>query len=68
MIAKHGIIATVEKAVNRKHVTAAYEALVEMGMKDFAFEAVVCRHPTDFSQEAVQRSQERLTQLGEADP
>ena len=60
MIERHGIITAVERAVNRTDVTAGYKALVEMGMQDFAFEAVVCRHPTVFSPEALKRSQERL--------
>ena len=60
MIERRGIITAVERAVNRKEVTAGYKALVEMGMQDFAFEAVVCRHPTVFSAEALKRSQERL--------
>ena len=45
MIERRGIITAVERAVNRKEITAGYKALVEMGMQDFAFEAVVCRHP-----------------------
>jgi hypothetical protein len=60
MIARHGIIIAVERAVNRKEETSGYKALVEMGMSDFAFEAVVCRHPTSFSAEALERSQDRL--------
>jgi hypothetical protein len=60
MIERHGIINAVEKAVNRKDVTVGYTALVKMGMQDFAFEAVVCRHPTVFSAEALKRSRERM--------
>lgn len=60
MIKRHGIITAVERAVNRKDVTSGYKALVEMGMPDFAFEAVVCRHPSLFSAEALKRSRERL--------
>lgn len=60
MIKRHGIITAVERAVNRKDATSGYKALVEMGMPDFAFEAVVCRHPSVFSAEALKRSRERL--------
>jgi hypothetical protein len=60
MIERHGIITAVERAVDRKQVTAGYMALVAMGMQDFAFEAVVCRHPDVFSPGALERSQERL--------
>ncbi len=62
MIKRHGIISAVERAVNRKDVTSGYKALVEMGMQDFAFEAVVCRHPTLFSAEALERSQLRMAE------
>jgi hypothetical protein len=60
MIDRHGIIGAVERAVSRPAETTGYRALVEMGMQDFAFEAVVVRHPELFSQEAVNRSAERL--------
>jgi len=60
MIKRHGIIKAVERAVNRPNETAGYKALVDMGMQDFAFEAVVCRHPTVFSPEALKRSRDRL--------
>ena len=60
MINRHGIINAVERAVNRKEATAGYKALIAMGMQDFAFEAVVCRHPSVFSASALKRSQERL--------
>ena len=60
MIKRLGIIAAVEKVVSRKDESSGYTTLVEMGMSDFAFEAVVCRHPSAFSAEALKRSQERL--------
>jgi hypothetical protein len=37
-----------------------YTALVEMGLQDKAFEAVVLRHPDVFSAAAIRRSKERL--------
>jgi len=60
MIHRHGIIKAVERAVNRPDETSGYTALIEMGMPDLAFEAVVCRHPTVFSADALKRSRERL--------
>lgn len=60
MIKKHGVIEAVERAVKRKDETVGYTALVEMGLEDYAFEAVILRHPTFFSDEAVARSRERL--------
>jgi hypothetical protein len=60
MIKRHGIIEAVERAVNRDAEPQDYTALVEMGLKEFAFEAVILRHPDLFSDAAVQKSQERL--------
>jgi hypothetical protein len=66
MIKRHGIIEAVERAVNRAQETAGYAALMEMGMQDFAFEAVVLRHPELFSAEAIERSSERLKEWQKA--
>jgi len=63
MIKRHGIIPTVEKIVRRKNVTSGYKVLLEMGMPDFAFEAVVCRHRSVFSAEAVKCAEKRLKEL-----
>lgn len=63
MITRHGIIGAVERVVSRPSETKGYTALVEMGMEDMAFEAVVLRHPDVFSSEAVERSRERLREL-----
>lgn len=60
MIKNHGIIKAVEKAVVRSKETKGYKALVDMGMQDFAFEAVICRNPNFFSSEAVEISKERM--------
>jgi hypothetical protein len=60
MIERYGIIGAAERAVDRKADTAGYTALVEMGLQDYAFEAVILRHPESFSREAVIRSQERI--------
>ena len=60
MIDRHGIIGAVERAVNRSAETQGYKALVEMGLEDYAFEAVVLRHPDLFSKEAVEISRERM--------
>ncbi len=60
MIKKHGIIVAVERAVNREIETQGYTALVEMGLEDYAFEAVILRHPATFSPEAVEKSRARV--------
>ena len=60
MIQRHGIIEAVERAVNRSVETQGYRALIEMGMEDLAFEAVVSKHPHLFSEDAVKISRERL--------
>ena len=63
MIERYGLIPTVERVVSRPKEAMGYTALVEMGMEDMAFEAVVLRHPEVFSQEAVERSRVRLLEL-----
>ncbi len=60
MINRHGIIGAVERAVNRPVETQGYTALTEMGMEDYAFEAVILRHPNLFSSEAAEISKERM--------
>lgn len=61
-----GIVPTVEKIVARKTPTEGYAALVEAGMDDFTFEAVVLRHQESFSsmaiEQAIKRSNERQAQ------
>ncbi|HCH4305835.1 TPA: hypothetical protein NKZ49_003265 [Vibrio parahaemolyticus] len=61
MIERRGVIGAVERAVNREGVSLGYTALVEMGLEEFAFEAVILRFPELFSNEAVQKSQERMS-------
>jgi len=63
MIDQHGIIEAVNRVVCDRQESAGYTTLVEMGMKDKLFEAVVLRHPEVFSAEAVKRSRERLCEL-----
>lgn len=41
---------------------AEKEALVEMGLENYAFEAVIIRHPELFSNEALQISQDRMNE------
>lgn len=62
MIERHGILGAVERAVNRETETAGYTALLEMGLQDYAFEAVVVRHPELFSPETVQHSHARVNE------
>ena len=61
MIKRHGILGAVERAVNREEEASGYTALCEMGLQDYAFEAVIVRHPKCFSPETVQRAKERIT-------
>ena len=67
MIKRHGIVGAVERAVSRSDDPAGSTALVEMGMQDLSFEAVVVRHPEVFSREAVSRSTDRLREWTAAD-
>jgi hypothetical protein len=63
MIKEHGVIEAVERVVKRKDDALGYTALVEMGLEEHAFEAVILRHPSAFSAEAVARAKERLGKL-----
>lgn len=60
MIKQRGILPTVEHIVTRNAESLGYTALDQMGMRDMAFEAVVLRHPHEFSPEAIRKSTERL--------
>ena len=67
MIEKRGIIEAVERVGTARDETVAYKLLVENGLQDKAFEAVVLRHPSAFSEAAVAASRRRLARLrGEA--
>jgi hypothetical protein len=66
MIKRHGIIGAVERAVNRKQETTGYTTLVQMGMEDFAFEAVVLRHQQLFSLETIDRAKTRMNEMSAA--
>ena len=63
MIKRHGIIGAAERAVNRSIEATGYKVLVEMGMHDLTFEAVIVRHPDAFSEEVVSRAKARLEEL-----
>lgn len=66
-IRRMGVIAAVEQIVTRKKETAGYRVLVELGMEDMAFEAVVLRHKDSFSAEAIAASEARLKALQDGD-
>jgi hypothetical protein len=58
LIKRHGIIEAIERTVNGP--AENYDALLEMGLEDLAFEALVLRHPQAFSEEAIGTSKARL--------
>lgn len=62
MIQRHGLLEAVERAVNRPTQTAGYKALAEMGLQDFAFEAVILKYPEVFSKEAIEKSKQRMAE------
>jgi hypothetical protein len=63
MVDKYGIIGAVERIVTRPDDATGYRVLVEMGMEDMAFEAIVLRHPDVFSSQAVEHSRLRMQRL-----
>ncbi len=68
MIERHGVIEAVERVVKRKTDALGYTSLVKMGLEEYAFEAVILRHPSAFSAEAVARSKERLGEHNTPNP
>lgn len=64
MIKKHGIVPAVERVVTKREESSGYTELAKMGLKEFAFEAVILRHPEHFSEAAIARSKERLRNDG----
>lgn len=63
MINRHGIIGGAERAVNRKTDAIGYKLLVERGLQDLTFEAVIVRYPKEFRPEVVKLSAARLDEL-----
>jgi hypothetical protein len=63
MIKRYGLIGAAERAVNRKIDAMGYKMLVNKGMNDLTFEAVILRFPESFSKEAVDHSRKRLEEL-----
>lgn len=62
MIERRGIIPSVDRLVSKPQETVGYAALHDMGLDKYAFEAAVLRYPELFSEEAIERSKERLEQ------
>ena len=60
MIKRHGIIPAVERVVTKREVSSGFAALADMGLMEFAFEAVILRYPESFSVEARAMSRQRL--------
>jgi hypothetical protein len=59
-INRHGVLRAIERAVIRGAEVPHHTALLEMGLQDHAFEAVVVRHPELFSAQTVRRSRKRV--------
>jgi hypothetical protein len=64
MVKRYGIVGAAEKAVNRNADAMGYKLLVEMGLQDLTFEAVIVRFPEAFSQQIVKLAKSRLEELG----
>jgi hypothetical protein len=63
MVKRYGIVGAAERAVNRKTDAKGYKLLVEMGLQDLTFEAVIVRFPKAFSQQIVKHARSRLEEL-----
>ena len=60
MIGRIGIVPAFERLVSNPVERPGYTSLCNLGLAEYAFEAVVLRHPNEFSPTAVQLSRERL--------
>jgi hypothetical protein len=63
MVKRYGIIKAAEKAVNRPVEPKGYRVLVERGLKDLTFEAVITKYPKEFRHDIVNLSKTRLEEL-----
>lgn len=61
MINRHGLLEAVQRSVNRPTETQGYRTLAEIGLQEFAFEAVVLRCPELFNQQTIDLSRKRLS-------
>jgi hypothetical protein len=61
-IKRYGIIEAVHRAVNRPPDLDGQVTLRQLGLEDFAFEALVVRHEASFSHAAIEASKARLAQ------
>lgn len=67
MVKKDGIIKAAEKAVSRKFDPLGYKTLVELGLKELTFEAVINKYPESFNKETVDKARARLKDAEEYD-
>ncbi|MGC2966080.1 hypothetical protein [Paraburkholderia aspalathi] len=59
-IARRGALEAIEEIVKRKAVTEGFHRLRNAGLFDKTFESVVLRHPTKFSEQAVEAAKAKL--------
>ena len=59
-IARRGALEAIEEIVKRRAVTEGFHRLRNAGLFDKSFEAVVLRHPTEFSEQAVETARAKL--------
>jgi hypothetical protein len=64
MVKRYGIVGAAEKAVNRNTDAMGYRLLIEMGLQDLTFEAVIVRFPEAFNRQVVKLARTRLEELG----
>lgn len=66
-IRRYGIIEAVQRAVSRPADDAHAVTLRDLGLEDFAFEALVVRNEASFSDAAIELSKARLAESGPTD-
>jgi hypothetical protein len=60
MVKKHGLVGTIERLATKRRPSTGYTKLVEAGLDDLAFEALVLRYPDRFSPRAITGARSKL--------
>ena len=66
MVTRVGMIRAIESIVSKRGESEGFRSLAELGLLDFAFEAVVLRHPSHFSADAQLQAKVRLTPFSDS--
>lgn len=63
MVKRYGLIEAAMRAVNRQSDPLGYKTLIEKGLEDLTFEAIILRFPDYFRKEVIDTAKRRLEEL-----